>query len=194
MRVIRKIFTIDNVILGFAVGLFFMSIRDIRKAYANHHKLITHIGIVQEKRMISTVDNGSDAVKGDSLRIIKIKLENDEKEYSISYSALAVNTLVNNGDSVELFTIDPVGKGNLVIGSDGNKISYSSNPNEVFQIFSKKYPTPVVDYSDYVSSVRTTVWVIPSLSLICFIWYFFRRSNTKGLFSFYIGKREIQIG
>ena len=184
-----RLFDLWNIILFAAIVLFAIGTRDIYRAYGKQGALKQHIGIV-EKKSISAIQKGE--YKSDSLKTVQIKLVGDENYYFISMSAEKVNTLVNEGDSVELFT-------KAIITSDGNRVTngsnfwYSTNPNQIFQVISKKYAEPIVSIHEYQHTLRSGAWLAPALSICFFLCYFSRYLNGN-LFTFYIGNRKFRLG
>ncbi len=187
MKFIRRLFTVSNIILGFALVLLMISVKDIINSTISRESLIKHSGVVAQKSFISEI---KDRQYRDSSLTIIFKLESDEKEYSISLKAAAIKNLVNIGDSVEFITRPVTDKrGNFV--TDGNTTWYSADPNELCQIFSKGYTKPIVSLGEYQSSLRKNAWAILILSLIFFGWYFFRLFGSSNRFTFSDGGREV---
>jgi hypothetical protein len=189
MRNFLRLFSLWDIILLAAIVLLGIGIKDIYRAYGKQGDLKQHIGIV-EKKSISAIQDGE--YKSDSLRTVTIKLVGDKNYYFISMSAEKVNTLVNEGDSVELFT-------KAIITSDGNRVTngsnfwYSTEPNQIFQVISKKYAQPIVSIHEYQHALRSGAWIAPVLS-ICFFLCYFSQYIRGDFFTFYIGKRKFRLG
>jgi hypothetical protein len=188
MNLLRKIFTLSNILLAFAIGLIPFSINNFREANIQLDQLEKHAGIVEHKLLVTEV---IDSQWKDFSHIVKLKLVNDPTEYSISFYPLGVNAQVDIGDSVEFFTKEIPLNQNEIIARESKS---SNTNNEIFHIISRKYSTPVVDIKDYRASLRTNAWAGPVLSLIFFLWYLIRRYGSGDWFTFSVGNSEVRIG
>jgi hypothetical protein len=189
MRKLLRLFNLWDIFLFIAIALFAKGTWDIYRVYGEQGDLKQHIGIVEHKSMTAISDG---EYKSDSLRTVKIQLENDANIYSISMSAEKVNNLVNVGDSVELFTKTiRYSDGNFV--TNGSTFWYSTDSNQLFQIISKVYEQPVVSIREYRHALHSGAWIAMVLS-ICFFLAYFSRYLPGDLFVFYVGKRKFRLG
>lgn len=190
MKQILRLFTINNIILGVAIGLVPFAIMAFWESNFSYKNLVAHPGVVEDKR-IEVMNSG--APDRHSLFSVVFKLKGDESEYRIFYKAAAVKYLVQIGDSVMFFTKKITSdRGNYIL--DGQGTVYSKNPDELFQIILKGYKNPIVDYHDYQSELKTNAWVIPVLSLLLFAWYAFSRFLPGDWNAMQLGGREVRMG
>ena len=99
MRKLINLFRKRNIILIAAIGFSLFSIKNITNTSTGFKELILHQGIVENKSI-----NTEDYPNRNSVTTLKLKLQNDENIYSISFQAQGAFNIIYEGDSVGLYT------------------------------------------------------------------------------------------
>lgn len=173
MKFFKSLFSVDTIILVFAIAIIPFAVRQFIEVSEDFAQLTLHSGIVKEKAR--TIDSSRNVQR----TIIRLKIINDTTTYSISRYVDKVDNLIELNDSVRLYTKGVTSKfGNFITDEHGNGWN-TRDKNEVFHLTSSKYSTPIVDFEEHKTSHRKIVWMWPIMSLLFFAWYFYRRSGFK---------------
>jgi hypothetical protein len=133
------------------------------------------VGELKSKKLIS-IPHGDDGPDWE----LNIRLTDDPSEYKVSYEANWIDKCVQEGDTVELSTINNFSKfGEAVIPDRGDGITY--NRWEVFQMFSKKDSTMLINFKAYQKSMQEDSWLQLSFPLIFLIWYLYLHHKSRNI-------------
>jgi hypothetical protein len=173
MEFFKRLFSLDTIILIFAIASIPFAVRQFIEVSDDFAQLNLHGGIIQAKA--STIDSSKKVQR----RIIRLKILNDTTTYSISRYVDKVNNLIEVNDSVQLYTKGITSKfGNFIIDEHGNGWN-TRDENEVFHLTSTKYTDPIIDFEENKTKHRKIIWIWPIMSLLFFVWYFYRRFGFK---------------
>ena len=172
MTLIKKIFSLNTLILLFAFIFLFLSVGELQEAFYEKRKLQIHQGTLVGKEI---------KVDKDDLKLRKfiVLTLNDDKEYIVSKSIEYIFDNLAIGDTIKLFTKPTNGIfSNFVSSETGDEIWTTNNPNEVYELISKDNST-LINFEQHKKNLKMMLWGFPLASL-CFLGYFiYRRSGKK---------------
>lgn len=176
VNTIKKIFSINSVILLFAIVILYIGFKQLIDSFYDFKDLRPQKGIVANK-YIFTENKGQE----DSIRSIRVILTNNEQYVASRYTEV-IDNLVQIGDTVQIFTKPITSKwGNVIANGKGDAWN-TKDSAEIFHLISNKYESPLLSFDENKAELRESVWIWPVFSLCMFGWFFYRRSGLKSPF------------
>jgi hypothetical protein len=179
MKLIKKIFNINNLILIPVVIFLIAAIHQFIEIFDNFDELIPHKGIIQDKKLSVKYfsSSGRRTSKKDSVNIFNFTVAGDNTTYTASRLPIKLDNLLQTGDSIEFYTKKITSEfGNSVTNGQG-RVWNTHSANEVFHLVTNKYDSPIINFNDHRESVKSTIWILVFFSLLFFGWYIYRRSG-----------------
>lgn len=186
MAILKKIFSINNLILVFALFTLVVGIYQFFEIMEGFDKLILHKGIIQKKGIsLKYFTSKSSITKNevkDSVEVFNFSILGDSTDYTASKYAIGLNNLLQVNDSIEFYT-QPINSkfGNFVTNGRG-RVWNTNSPNEVYHLVNKNYGSPLLDFHERKEELKNTIWLWPFFSLGLFGWFFYRQSGKKSIF------------
>ena len=172
MKVLRKIFSLNTLILLVAFGILSMTIGEIIEAFYAKKNLQMHEGALIAKEIKVKMHDEIE-------REYMVLTLSNNKEYIASKRVLYIQRNLSIGDSVKLFTKpQSLLFSNFVSDDSGNTIWTTKNPNEVYELIDGKN-SKIIDFEEHKQNLRSMIWIGPLVSLAFFGWFFYRRSGRK---------------
>ena len=186
MRTIRRIFSINTVILAFAIFALFLGLRQIVEIFEGIDTLIVHKGIVNKKYLSNKyfTSRGTVSVKEDqdSVRLFQFRIVGDTALYTASRYAKGLDNLIQVEDSVIFYTKPVTSRFGNTVSNGKGRIWKTDSPSEVYHLITPSHDSPLIDYNEHIDSIKESIWIWPLFSLLLFGWFFYRRSRVKSPF------------
>ena len=172
MKLLRKIFSLNTVILLGAFAFLYMTIGGIVEAFYDKKNLQAHEGSLLAKEIKVKKHDETE-------REYMVLTLSNGKEYIASKRVLYINRNLSIGDSVKLFTKpQSLLLSNFVSDDRGTSIWTTKNPNEVYELIDGKN-SKVIDFEEHKRNLRSMLWLPPLFSVAFLGWFFYRRSGMK---------------
>ena len=186
MRTIRRILSINTVILAFAVFALFLGLRQIIETFEGFDTLIIHKGTVKNKflsyKYFTHRGTVSKKEELDSVQLFQFRIVGDSVLYTASRYPKGLYNLIQVGDSVTIYTKPVTSRFGNTVSNGKGRIWKTKSPSEVYHLVTPNHDSPLIDYNEHMNSLKGSVWLWPLFSLLLFGWFFYRRSNVKSPF------------
>jgi hypothetical protein len=185
MKFIKRILSINTVILGFAIFCIVVFVQKLIESSDDFDKLVKHQGIVIHKsisfKYFSKRNSFTKSYEQDSVEIFNFSVVDDPTLYTASSHVHMLNNLLGYGDSIEFYTKGEISRGGNTVTDKKSRSWTTTSLNEVFHVSTKTYGT-LMDFQEHKKGVQDAAWASLFMSFLLVGWYLYRRSGIKSPF------------